>query len=317
MAGAVDPLIAAFLVSTIGSMLRTSAPILFTALGENFSESSGVLNLGTEGMMLLAAFLSYIVALSTGSVPSGLMAGIAIGMFLGILMAFITVTLKADQIVTGIAITFLAIGITSYLIRMIYGTGLPPRLPPREAFGIPFLSSIPMVGRSIFTQPILVWVAIALVPLCHYVLYRTAFGLRIRAVGEDPMSADVSGVNVFAYRYVALIIGGALAGLGGSFLSLYQLSTFIDNMTQGRGWIAIAIVMFGRWNSSWVLVGALIYGGAEALAGSVQALGALRGVPSEFLLALPYVLTIIALVVIARKAAFPGALGRPYRRESR
>ena len=317
MSELIDPLIAAFLVSTIGGMLRTATPILFTALGENFSESSGILNLGTEGMMLIAAFFSYIIALSTGSILIGLMAGIAIGIFLGLLTAFITVTLRADQIVTGIAITLISIGITSYLFRIIYGTGLPPRLPPREAFGIPLLSSLPLVGKSIFTQPILVWIAIALVPLCYYILFRTAFGLRIRAVGEDPMSADVSGVNVFAYRYVALIIGGALAGLGGSYLSLYHLTTFIDHMTQGRGWIAIAIVMFGRWNPLWIFVGALIYGGAEALAGGVQALGALRGVPSEFLLTLPYILTIIALIIVARRASFPGALGKSYQRESR
>lgn len=316
MIEAIDPTILILVSTTLGGMLRVATPILLTALGDNFTQSSGTLNLATEGMMLTSAFISYVVALSSGSLAVGLLAGAIVGVVMGLLFAFITVTLGSDQIVTGIAFTITSIGFTSYALRIIYGAGIPPRLPSRDFVALPYLSSIPFFGETVFTQALLVWITLVLVPVCYFV-GKTKFGLRIRAVGEDPSAADINGIDVYKYRYVALIMGGALAGLAGGYLSLYQLSLFIDNMTQGRGWIAVAIVMFGRWNPVWIFVGSLIYGGAEALSGVIQAFGLLRGVPPEFLLTFPYMFTIFALVVVARRASFPSALGRPYRREGR
>jgi len=310
-----DALLASFIISTIAGALRSMTPILLTAIGENFAESSGILNLGTEGIMLIAAFTGFITTLATNSIIFGLLMAMLVGTMLGLIIAFITVTLQADQIVTGIALTMFSLGITSYMVRIIYGTGLPPRVPSMELTTIPLLASIP-VGPTIFTQPFLVWVSLILIPVTYYILFKTSFGLKLRAVGEDPRSAYKMGVNVYLYRYVALIIGGVLAGLGGAYLSLFHISTFVDNITQGRGWIAIAIVMFGRWNPLWILVGGLIYGGAESLSGSIQALGVLRGVPTEFMLTLPYILTIAALGILSKRATFPAALGKPYKKET-
>ncbi|MEM4219607.1 MAG: ABC transporter permease [Candidatus Caldarchaeum sp.] len=317
MVANVDALFLGALTITIGSMLRIATPILFTALGENFSQSSGIINLGSEGIMLFAAFSSFITAINTGSIVIGLIVGILVGTILSALFCFITVTLNADQIVTGIALTMISIGATSYMIRAFYGTALLPRLPAKELIALPLLSEIPLIGETLFVQPALVWIGIILVPICHFVLYRSSFGLKLRALSQDPRAAELAGVKVHSYRYVALLVGGIFAGVGGSYLSLYHVSTFIDNITLGRGWIAVAIVMFGQWRPLWILIGALIYAGAEALSGTIQALGLLRGVPPDFLLAFPYIVVIIALVLFARRASFPPALGKPYRRESR
>jgi len=314
MSELLDPAIVLFLTFLFGSMFRAAAPILFAALGETYVESGGVLNLGLEGIMLCAAFTGFVGATMTSSLPAGTFIGIMTGVTIGLLIAVLVVTLQADQIVVGVGFSIVAVGLTSLAFRVMYGTGRLPTLPPKESVNIAPLSSLPVVG-GLFNQPALVYVGILLVPLFYFVLLRTSLGLKIRTLGENPMVADTAGVNVFLFRYVLLMFGGAMAGLAGSYLSLYQVSVFQDNMTQGRGFVAIAIVMFARWNPRNVFLGALLYGGAESLAGGVQALGYLRTVPAEIVLMFPYIFTILGLIVLARRARFPPALARPYRRE--
>jgi simple sugar transport system permease protein len=304
-----------FITFIFASMLRVATPILLAALGECYVENAGILNLGIEGIMLFSAFTSFLGAVAANSSLIGLLVGLGTGLLLGLILAVLYVTLKSDQIVVGIAFSLSAIGFTSLFFRLLYGTTLP-KLPVKEwVVNIPELAAIPIIGRAFFNQPFLVYVSIALVPLFYYILYRTRFGLKVRTLGENPMVADTAGVNVFLYRYIVMLIGGLLAGLGGAYLSLYQVSLFQDNLIQGRGYVAIAIVMFARWNPLKILGGALLYGGAEAFAGAIQALGYLRTIPAEIVLMLPYIITILGLVALARRARFPPAFARPYRRE--
>ncbi len=311
----IDPVTTMFLTFILASMLRVATPILLAALGECYVENAGILNLGVEGVMLVSAFTSFLGAVATNSSLVGLAVGMATGLILVFLLALLYITLKADQIVVGIAFSILAMGFTSLFFRILYGASLP-RLPVKEwVVNIPELASIPIIGRALFNQPFMVYVSLALVPLFYYILYKTRFGLKVRALGENPMVADTAGVNVFLYRCIVMLIAGVLAGLGGAYLALYQVSLFQDNMIQGRGYVAIAVVMFARWNPLKILAGSLLYGVAEAFAGGVQALGYLRGVPAEVVLMLPYLITIVGLVVLARRARFPPAFARPYRRE--
>lgn len=314
MSQLLDPIIIMFLTFFFGSMLRSATPILLTALGETYGESAGVLNLGAEGVMLIAAFTAFVAGASTNSLVVGVLAGVGTGMALGVAIAFLVVTLRSDQIVIGVGLDIAALGLTSLGLRVIYGTGQLPMLPAREIIDVAPLSSIPIVG-ALFNQPAMVYLAILLVPVFYYVLYRTQFGLKLRTLGENPMVADTAGVNVFFMRYIVLLIVGAMAGLAGTYLSLYQVSFFRDNMTQGRGFIAIAVTMFARWNPVNVFLASLLYGGAESLAGGVQALGFLRTIPTEVVLMLPYIFTIVGLVALARRARLPPALAKPYRRE--
>lgn len=314
MSELLDPIIIMFLTFLFGSMLRSATPILLTALGETYGESAGVLNLGAEGMMLTAAFAAFVAGVTANSVLIGVLVGVGTGMLIGLIVAFLVVTLRADQIVVGVGFDVAAVGSTSLGLRVVYGTAQLPLLPPREAVNVAPLSSIPIIG-GLFNQPALVYVAILLTPIFYYGLYRTRFGLKVRTLGENPMVADTAGVNVFLFRYMILVLVGAMAGLAGAYLSLYQVSFFRDNMTQGRGFIAIAVTMFARWNPVNVFVASLLYGGAESLAGGVQALGFLRTVPNEVVLMLPYIFTIAGLVALARRARIPPALARPYRRE--
>ncbi|MEM1994019.1 MAG: ABC transporter permease [Nitrososphaerales archaeon] len=313
----IDPILTMFITFIFASMLRVATPILLAALGECYVENAGILNLGIEGIMLFSAFTSFLGAVATNSSLIGLGVGLCTGLVLALILAVLYVTLKSDQIVVGIAFSLSAIGFTSLYFRILYGTTLP-RLPVKEwIVTVPQLADVPIIGRVFFNQPFMVYVSIALVPIFYYILYRTRFGLKVRTLGENPVVADTAGVNVFLYRYIVMLIGGMLAGVGGAYLSLYQVSLFQDNMIQGRGYVAIAIVMFARWNPLKILAGALLYGGAEAFAGAIQALGYLRTIPAEIVLMLPYLITIVGLVVLARRARFPPAFARPYRREMR
>ena len=303
-----------FLVNLIAATLRVATPILLAAIGETFAERAGILNLGIEGIMFFGAFIGFFAADATGSLWIGLGAAVLSGLLAGLLMAVLSVTLGVNQHVSGLGITLLLSGLALFGFRLQYGGRSTP--PSIEPFGqlSPF-EGIPVLG-PIFQQYLLTYITfLVIVPLSWWLLYRTSFGLKIRAAGENPEAVDAAGVNVFRIRYIALIIGGGLMAAGGAFLSLSQLGAFTHGIISGRGWVAIALVIFGNWDPIKVMGGALIFGGTFALQLRLQAMGLELPVPYETFLALPYIVTIIALVIAGRNASYPAALLKPYRRE--
>lgn len=307
--------ILSFLENLIAATFRISTPILLAATGETYAERSGVLNLGIEGTMLFGAFVGFFVANATGSLWFGLLMAIVFGVLSGLLMGLLTVTLGVNQHVSGLSVTLLLTGLSLFAFRLNFGGGggTPPRITPFEQ--IKPLGDIPFLG-GISEQYLLTYITfLVVVPLAWWVLYKTNFGLQIRAVGENPEAADAAGINVYAVRYAALAIGGGLMAAGGAFLALAQVGSFTHAIISGRGWVAIAIVIFGNWNPRRVMWGALIFGGTFALQLRLQAMGLQLPVPYEAFLALPYIVTIIALVIAGRNASYPAALLKPYRRE--
>lgn len=303
-----------FLVGLVAATLRVATPILLAAIGETYNERAGVMNLGIEGTMFFGAFVGFYVADVSGSLWLGLLVAILAGILAGLLMALLSVTLGLNQHVSGLGITLLLTGLSLFAFRLEYkGLAIPPSI---ESF--PFLSpfkGIPILG-PIFEQYLITYVTfLVIVPLAWWLLYRTHFGLNIRAVGENPEAADAAGISVFRTRYVTLAIGGGLVAAGGAFLSLAQLGAFTHGVVSGRGWVAIALVIFGNWNPLRVAVGALLYGGTVALQLRLQALGLQLPIPYETFLALPYIVTIVALVIVQRSAIYPAAMLKPYRRE--
>lgn len=303
-----------FLINLIGATLRVSTPILLAAIGETYTERAGILNLGIEGIMFIGAFSGFYVADQTGSLWVGLFAAIVIGILFGLLMGLMTVTLGVNQHVSGLGITMLCTGLSLFAFRLNYGgRSTPPYIPSFQQLA-PF-ESIPWLN-TITQQYLLTYITfLVIVPLAWWILYKTSFGLKIRSVGENPEAADAAGVNIFAIRYAACAIGGGLMAAGGAFLSLAQLGAFTHGIIAGRGWVAIAIVIFGNWNPVRAMWGALIFGGTYALQLRLQTMGLQLPIPYETFLALPYIVTIIALVIAGRNASYPAALLKPYRRE--
>jgi general nucleoside transport system permease protein len=299
------------LPAIVGATLRMMTPILFAGLGETIVERSGILNLGIEGTMLLSAFSGFVAAQLSGSLYVGLLAAILTGVLLSLLMGVLTVSLGLNQHVSGLGITLLASGLALFAFRLMYGgASTPPSLDERF-LEINLFPNSPV--EPIFSQYGLTFFALLLVPLIGWMLNRTTLGLRMRAVGENPEAADMAGINVYRVRYVALVMGGALMGLGGAFLSLATVGSFTHGLISGRGWVAIAIVIFGNWQPVKVLGGALLFTGMQALQQRLQLAGV--PLPYEALLALPYLLTIVALALAGRNASYPAALLKPYRRE--
>jgi len=305
----------AFLLTCLTAMFRRATPLLFGSLGEAFAERPGVLNLGIEGTMLMGASVGFITTYSTGNLWLGVLLAALAGILLSLIMAFLSVTLGAQQHVAGLGITFLGTGLSFFLYRALVAPegGVPPTITPFYSVAIPGLSKIPILGPAIFEQPALVYIALLIVPLSAFIFYRTAFGLGMTAVGQNPKAADTAGVNVFRIRYLCLIIAGALSGIAGAWLPLAQSNQFLPLMTAGRGWICIALVIFGNWSPLKILGGALLFGGIDALQSTFQAIGI--AFPFRILQILPYILTIVILAAVARKATYPAALLKPYRRE--
>lgn len=300
-------------VGWLAASMRLATPILFTALGELFTERAGILNLGLEGIMLVGALVGFVATYASGSLWLGLAAAALAGMLMALIMGFMSITAKVNQVVAGIGITILGSGLSTLLFRIFFGLrSTPPRIEMFAEQPIPLLKDIPVLGRVFFSHNVLVYLALILVVVAWVVLYRTRFGLAIRAVGERPDAADTRGLNVALLRYIALMIGGALAGIGGAYLPLANLGLFWTGMTAGRGFIAIAVVVFARWDPVGALIGSLVFGGAHALQLTLQTLEA--PIPSELLLMLPYVVTIVVLVSVSRRAEFPGAFAVPYSR---
>ncbi len=300
-----------FIVGLIAATLRVATPLIFGTLGELLSERAGVLNLGIEGTMFLGAFVGFTVAYTTGSLGIGLAAAILAGILAGLIMALLTVTLGLNQHVSGLGLTLLLTGLSLFFFRLILGEHSTQ--PTINAFPIlePF-GDLPVIG-PITQQYGLTYVAILLVPIFWWLVYRTNFGLQIRAAGENPEAADAAGVNVFRTRYIALGLAGGLMAMGGAFLSIAQLGSFTFGIVNGRGWVCIALIIFANWQPVRVLWGALLFGGVSALQLRLQATG--LELPYELFLALPYLVTILALTLAGRNVSAPAALLKPYRRE--
>jgi general nucleoside transport system permease protein len=304
-------------VGFLAAVVRIATPLIFATLGEMISERSGVLNLGIEGIMLISAMTGFTAAYYSGSLWIGVAAAAATGAALGFLHAVLTVTLGLSQHVAGIGLTLFSTGLAFFLFRLIFGQqATPPSITGFAIAPIPLLSDIPVLGPVIFNQFTLVYVAILSVPLAAFVLYRTPWGLALRMAGENPRAADSAGVSVMRIRFQAVVLGGALMGIGGAFLSMAQFNAFTFGVISGRGWIAIALVVFGRWDP-WRCAGAaLLFAAIDALQLRLQASG-LGHIPYQVFLILPFVLTIVAMALISRNAVAPAALLKPFRREER
>ena len=299
----------AILTATVASGIQLAAPFLLASLGETIGQRSGVLNLGVDGIMLLGAFTSYYVALETGNLVLAVLAGTAVGVASGLATAFISVTLRAEQGISGIGVYLFALGLTSLLFLKLVGTPLPIDQPGK--IEIPFLSELPFLGETLFQQDLLVYIAFALVPVVAIVLNRTTFGLNIRAVGENPAAADSVGVGVARTRYATVTIGSALAGLAGATL-LIDVGIFQQNITNALGFIAVALVYFGGWRPLGVMLGSLLYGMTQALILSWKGLGIIPVSLSDLAAAAPAVITVVALLTVARRFRQPAALATPY-----
>jgi simple sugar transport system permease protein len=304
----------------LSSAVLLAMPTALAALGETVCERAGVLNLGLEGMMLSGALGAFLGAYYAHSPVVGTLCGIAVGIAMGALMAFLSVTLKTEQVINGIALVLFAQGITAFLFEKLFGGGKQPTIPGIPDLKIPLLGSIPGVGPVLFDQNALLYLSGGIAVAIWLLLMRTRFGLSVRAVGERPEAADAVAVNVARIRWIALLICGAMAGLGGTLLVIGDLDLFQPNITGGRGWVAIALVIFGRWNPLLVFGGVLLFGFTDALQVQVRAVsgGTNTTVPYELFQALPYIVTLVVLVlatVVTRYSAQPAALGIPFRKD--
>jgi simple sugar transport system permease protein len=308
-----------FLIAVLTAGIRLAVPVLLAVLGEMITQLSGVMNLGLEGVMLVGGLAGVSVTYHldeagfTAIAPwAGLGAGFLGGLAMGGLMAVLSITCRTDQVVAGITLVLLGQSLTTYLYRQ--DTALASaRVTGLEPIAIPLLSKIPILGQVLFTHNLVVYLSAGLVVVCGWFLYRTNWGLIIRAAGESPSAVDTSGLNVVHIRYWCTLIGSALAGFGGAVLTVVQLNLFIEGVTAGRGWIAIALVFFARWHPGIAFAGALLFGIADALQFRIQSLGS-EEMPYEFLLMLPYVLTLIVLAVRRDNNEAPAHLGIPYLR---
>jgi general nucleoside transport system permease protein len=304
-----------FNYTLIASVLRLSTPLILAALGGLYSERSGVINIALEGMMLAGAFTAAAVTIYAHNPWIGLLAAVMAGALVAWLHAVATINYKADQVVSGTAINILFLGVPALLSGALFdSTGATPQLPKEQVLPdiLIFNPESSPVLASIFNQKPLVYLAFLLVGVTVYVLYRTRFGLRLRAVGENPEAADTAGVNVRRMRYAGVLLSGALAALGGAYLSIGQNSLFTRNMTAGRGFIALAALIFGKWDPVGALLACLLFGLAEAVAIRMQ--GTVN-VPNQFIQLIPYVLTMVALAGLVRRATPPKALGVAYAKE--
>ena len=299
------------LEAVILTIITASTPLLLAAIGELVTERSGVLNLGVEGMMIMGAVCGFAAALTSGSPMLGVAAGLVAGVVMSLLFAFLTQTLMTSQVATGLSLTLLGLGLSGLIGEAF--TGLPGV--KLEALDIPFLSDIPFIGPIIFGHDILVYASLAITAGTAYVLFRTRLGLIITAVGGNHHSAHALGYNVIRVRYGCIAFGGACSGLAGAYLSLAYTPQWIENMSSGRGWIALALVVFSTWLPKRLLIGAYLFGTVWIMGLYVQALGV--AIPAQLLSSLPYLVTIVALIIISgnktlTKVNTPACIGQPF-----
>jgi simple sugar transport system permease protein len=311
-----DLLTLAALTAMLGAAVRIATPLLLAALGEAVSERAGVLNVGIEGIMALGALTGFVFAYWSGGLWVGFAAALVVGAIAGLAFGVLTVLWGADQVATGIVANLFCLGLASLVYRSLFtGARVIPSIKNMPPYRLPFLSNIDYIGRALFSQTAITYIAFLMVPACWFLLQRTVWGLNVRAVGENPAAVDTAGLDVWHLRLAAVTVGGAFAGVAGATLSIAQLGAYLDNMTAGRGFVALAVVVFGGWNP-WRIAGAcLIFGAAEALQLRTQAMGI--PVPSALLTAVPYVLTIVVITIFAGTASYPAAMNQPYLRRAK
>jgi len=313
------------ITSILAITLRAGTSLVYATIGEIYTERSGILNLGIEGMMLMGAVTAFSVSYHTGNLLLAVFAAMGVGALLAALHAFLSITMRANQVVSGLSITIFGSGFASFLGQRLgpesNGYYLAGLVAPRfHSVAIPGLSRLPIIG-AVFDQDLLTYVVFLLIPVAWFFLYKTRYGLNLRAVGENPQTADAMGVNVSKIRYVYTVLGGMLVGLGGAHLSLSYTPGWTENITGGRGWIVIALVIFSMWNPGRAILGAIIFGGINAVQFRLQASG--TTIPAAYLNMAPYLATVIVLVVMTwwethnRKVGSPAALGVSYMREDK
>ncbi len=304
---------AGFWVATI----RMATPLIFGTLGELLCERAGVLNLGIEGIMAAGSMAGWTWVYMGGDLWTGVCFAAFIGGLIGLLHALLTVQLGLSQHVTGLGITMLASALSSFVFRMLLPKATtPPKIIPFKAFAIPYLSDLPHVGNVLFNQSALTYLAFALVVVVAYVLFRTPVGLAVRMTGENPMAVEAQGLSVFAIRTWAVVAGSALMAVGGAFLTMSAFDAFYIGMVNGRGWICIALVVFASWKPGKALLGCVLFAAFDAIQMRVQQQSGMA-VPYQFYLMMPYVFSIMALIIMSRRAAYPRALLVPFRKGER
>jgi len=305
----------AFIVTWLSASLRLAGPVLLAALGETFGEQSGVVNIGIEGIMLLGALASFVACYYTGLVWMGVFVAVLIGIAAGLFLAWMYVTVRASQVVAGLVFNLLALGIGSVVYRMVLGRSpVPESIAMFGAVHIPFLSDVPLIGPTLFSQSILFYLTLFLAVIAQFVLFRTRFGLGLRAAGENPAAADSAGISVSRMRYAGTLISSAGAGMAGAYLVLAQVGVFRETIVAGQGFIALGIVIFGRWNPLKAALAGIVFGACDALQLSLQIFG--PRVPPQLLLALPYLVTILAVSgLFGGKTVQPAALLVPYAKD--
>lgn len=298
------------IVTWLTMSIRMSIPLLFPSLGGLIAQKAGVYNFGLEGMMLCGAYFGYYGSYKTGNPWIGLLLGMLSGVILGLLLAFTSISLRVSQLVTGLGIGFFSLGITGYLFRLV---GLTTEDSAAALFGsVNFgkLRAIPVIGDIFLSHNWMVYAGIIFVILIAWFFYRTTAGLNFRAVGENPQVAETAGVNVIVNRYLAVVVSGVLASLGGAFITLTQTAYFTENITAGRGWIAISAIVLGKFSPWGVLLACLLFGAADAAQMQIQVMN--LGVPYQFLLMIPYIMAMLAMVGFVGKVRSPAAMGKPY-----
>lgn len=305
----------ASLESLLSYLLVLFVPYALTSLGIMISGRVGLFNVSGEGVMLLSASGAFLTTYYTGSHALGFLVGIALGTLIGTVFTVVSDKLKINQFIVGLTLFIFASGLGGFLYKTAIGVVLvPPRVPVLPPISVPGLSQIPLLGPVLFRQNLIVYLTIALAVILHYLLFKTHFGLKLRAVGDSPRVADVLGVNVSLMRYAFGILGGTLMGLSGAYLPLCFTGSFTETIVGGRGWIAIAINLFGGWKPLPIIAGSLIFGGVEVLVYWLQAQGV--AVPYQFLLMLPFIVTLLILIYISRRLEMPLGIGKHYDREA-
>jgi simple sugar transport system permease protein len=304
------------MINLLARALMMSTPLLYGSIAEVYAERTGMMVTAIEGIFLMGAWAGFVGAYLSDSMVIGLLAAMGAGVLTAALYGWITVYLKQHQVVTGVAINILAVGVVSFFMRVIFGVPiLPLTVDPLKVIPLPILSKIPWIGPIFFNQNILTYIIYLIIPIAYYVLYHTSIGLIIRSTGENPVAVDVAGLTVERIRFIVVLIAGAMGGIAGAFYSIGFLGMFTTTIIGGRGWIAFAICFLGNWNPMGAFIGALIFGLAEAFGIFMQSIGANSFFPNELFIALPYILTIV--LTISRKSFnVPSKLGIPYKKEN-